>query len=181
MKQSGLATGGDETALGGGLQDAARTFLDVATANAHSLADVARARALVARQLDQAIGGAQAKATIAEQQLTQMKDQVGKLIDIDDHVLSVVEAIQALNALLAPAAPPPSGGGGGGGHDRPPRPPRDREDHDRHVRDRLDEMSAAMMSNASALGKLRSIFTRADRGSGIAIVTDADAPIQVAP
>jgi hypothetical protein len=186
MKESGLAVGGDETALGGGLQDAAQKFLDIATENAGSLADVARARALVARQLDQAISASDAKGTIADQQLAQMKDQVGKLVDINESVLSVADAIKALTDLLKPST---TGGGTTGTpppHTRPPRTPGDRDhgtgpptDHDRQVRETLDKLLIATETNVTATNRMARIFVRADRGSGIAIVTDKDAPIDV--
>jgi hypothetical protein len=65
---------------------------------------VQRARALVARYLDQAIGGAEGKASIAEQQLKQLHDQVDKLVDIDEHVQSVTDAIKALTELMFPGS-----------------------------------------------------------------------------
>lgn len=175
MEQGGLAAGGDEAALGGGLRDAASKFLDIAQQNAGSLADLQRARAMVARYLDGAIGGAEGQASLAEQQLDQMKDQVGKLIDIDDHVLTVAEAIDKLNALLSPTAPST----GGGGSYRPSRPADGDGPDWRGINDRLDRLLAATETGTIAQNKLTRIFDRADRGGALAIVTDADSPVAV--
>lgn len=179
IAQSGLAAAGNEAALGGGLRDAASQFLDAAKANAGTLQDLQRARAFVARQVDQAIGGAEGQASIAEQQLDQLKDQVSALISIDEHVLTVAEAIDRLNVLLA--APPPStgGGGGGGGH---PRTPRDHGDHDHGPRivHHLEQMQAAVEAGAVASNKMARVLDRVTRdGTAITVVTDDDTPIQV--
>jgi hypothetical protein len=177
MKQAGLASGGDETALGGGLQQSAQSFLDIATANASSLQDVQRARALVARYLDQAIGGANGQASAAQQQLDQMKTQVGALVDINDSVLTVAEAIKALTLLMFPAstavpAPIVSGGfgtgstgSGSGGQTM------------QGIFDKLTEIAASNETAAIAVNKVARIWSAADRGAGFAVVTDKGAPL----
>jgi hypothetical protein len=163
MQQSGAAQAGDENALGGGLQDAAQKFLDIATQNAGSIQDVDRARALVARYLDQAIGSAEKRASVAERQLQKLEQQVGKLVDIDDHVLTVNEAISALNKLL---------------HDTP-KAQKATETFQRKMTDSMDEVVAATREHAINSGKINKRFERYDRGSGMAVVTDSDSPLDV--
>ena len=183
MKQSGLAAGGDQTALGGGLRDAATTFMDIATQNAGSLQDVARARALVARQLDQAIGGAEVHASIAEQQLDQMKDQVGKLIDIDNAVLSVADAIKALNGLLGHHSSVAGGGNSGqsgniGGQQAVFS--RAHEKLLRSIDQRLSKIDTATRQGAIAGNRTARTLNRVTQnGSSITVSTDADTPVKV--
>jgi len=95
------AATGDETALGN-LAGVGRDYLDAAKAGAGSLLDYQRAQALVANYTDQAIGFTDAAASQAEQSLALMKEQVGSLISIDDHVVTVAEALERLIALNTP-------------------------------------------------------------------------------
>jgi hypothetical protein len=202
MQQSGLAVAGNEEALGGGLQDAASTFMDVARANASSLQDVQRARALVAQQLDAAIIASEGKATVAEQQLDQLKTQVGALVDINESVLSVAQAIQQLNDLLAAqnATPPPSTTTPPT-HTKVPHTRPDRGNWQDQIRDRMgqitggggsfgstndrtddilgriDLLSRATEANTLATNRSSRVLTRADRGGALAVVTDPDAPL----
>jgi hypothetical protein len=98
MIQTGsLAATGDKTALDG-LPGAGRDYLDAAKAGASSLLDYQRAQALVANYTDKAIGYVDIEASIAEQQLAQMEEQVRTLISIDENTQSVEDA---LNKLLA--------------------------------------------------------------------------------
>jgi hypothetical protein len=201
MHQSGLAAGGNEDALGGGLQDAASTYLTAAEASARTLLDVHRARALVARQIDQAIGGADAKATIAEMQLKQLHDQVSKLADIDDHVQSVTEAIKALTLLMFPGSAAAAGGHKGhavtkdeilaaianGQYVLPPSPIAPSGHHARSGRDHLaalDEIKeslAAIGANTATAAvsgnKVARLFGRVERNGSLAVSADDDTPL----
>jgi hypothetical protein len=184
LEQSGLANAGDEGALGGGLTAAAQTYLEQATANAGSLQDVARARALVMRSLDSAIGVSDGKASIAQQQLDQMKTQVGALIDINESVLSVAQAIIELKKLMPGAPGTGTGGGGtgggtGGGGSGPGRNPRDKEEraHRERVERSLDSVTAATEQIAVNTGRVSRTLRNADRGGGLAVVTDPDSPL----
>jgi hypothetical protein len=182
LEQGGLAAAGDEGALGGGLKNAANSFLDVAKQNAGSLLDIQKARALVARTVDSAIEGAEGKATIAQQQLDQMKTQVGALVDINESVMTVAQAIAELQKLIAP---PAGGGAGGGGGTRPPRVPRDRrnkDDDDREPRtprerEQNDRILRNLETQSVTLGKMARVFDRADRNGALAVVTDPDSPL----
>ena len=178
MKQAGLATAGDEGALGGGLQSAAQQFLDTATQNASTSQDVARARALVARYLDQAIGAANGQVDKAQQQLDTLKDQVSKLVDIDDSVQTVAEAIKALTVLMFPAASSPSSGGSNGGGSSGGTGGLSGRTLDA-IHARLVDILTGIETGTVAQNKLARIFTAADRGGAIALVTDADSPIKV--
>jgi hypothetical protein len=190
MKEAGLARGGDEAALGGGLQDSAQQFLDIATANAASLQDVQRARALVVRYLDQAIGGAEGKASIAEQQLKQLHDQVDKLVDIDEHVQSVTDAIKALTELMFPGSthvttPPKTVTAAQiNGFLTRASPERIAQLESKvtaeqleEIKKHLAEINAATTQTAVASNKSARVLSGADRGGAIALVTDSDSPI----
>lgn len=181
LEQSGLARGGDEKALGGGLQDAASTFLDVAAANAATLQDLQRARAAAARAVDAGIAGAMGKVTVAEQQLAALDKQVGALIDINENVISVAQAIENLTALMFPTATPPTVGtpppysvgnpNGGGGRDGP------RNGADRETIERLDRIAAAAERTTVNTGQAARILRNSDRGGALAFTADADSPI----
>ncbi len=101
IQTGSLAATGDETALGN-LAGVGRDYLDAAKAGAGSLLDYQRAQALVANYTDQAIGFTDSAASQAEQSLALMKEQVGSLISIDDHVVTVAEALERLIALNTP-------------------------------------------------------------------------------
>lgn len=98
-RMAAQARQGDETALSG-LQGAAEAYLQTARANAASqeayLFDLARVR----RGVTDAIGGAEAQKSVAEQQLGQLKDQVRHLIDLNENVLSVQQAIVDLHLAM---------------------------------------------------------------------------------
>jgi hypothetical protein len=201
MKQAGLAAGGNEDALGGGLQQSAEQFLSISEANAKSLADVERARAMVARYLDQAIGGADSQASIAEMQLKQLHDQVDRLVDIDQHVQSVAEAIKALTQLMSPHS---GGGGAHHGHrvskedilaagDRGRHSvahdgqwPERRQDQAtaehlaelKDIKDHLEAIGANTATAAVSGNKLERLFGRIERNGALAVATDSDTPIQ---
>lgn len=177
LEQSGLARGGDEGALGGGLQEATSTFLELAEANARTIQDVQRARAFAARSVDAGIVGASAKASLAEQQLAALDAQVGKLIDINENVVSVAQAIDRLTALMFPAATPaPAPISGPIGRTRPDR---DRADARREERmmERLDRIRRGVEQGAIHSGRTARILTNADRGGALNMTADADAPI----
>jgi hypothetical protein len=179
MKQAGLAAGGNEAALGGGLQSSAQQFLDVATANARSLQDVQRAKALVARYLDQAIGGAESQASIAEQQLDRMKDQVGKLVDIDDHVLTVADAIKTLTALMFPGSGGTSAGGSTGGTHAPGGGHTAKQQRTLEaIHEKLSDVHTAIEAVAVSSGKTSRVLDRSHDGTALRIITDSDSPIQ---
>jgi hypothetical protein len=178
MEQAGLARGGDEKALGGGLQDAATRYLEQAKASASTLQDVQRARALVARYVDQAIGGAEGKATIAEQQLKKMTDQVSKLVDIDKGVLSVADAIKNLTALMFPAAAPAPA------VPRPGRLPRNLSEvpaeflSDPRVIALLEKQTTAIEQATVSSNKTARVLERVTKdGNSLIVSTDADTPL----
>jgi hypothetical protein len=174
-----LAAGGNEAALGGGLQSSAQQFLDVATANARSLQDVQRAKALVARYLDQAIGGAESQASIAEQQLDRMKDQVGKLVDIDDHVLTVADAIKTLTALMFPGSGGTSAGGSTGGTHAPGGGHTAKQQRTLEaIHEKLSDVHTAIEAVAVSSGKTSRVLDRSHDGTALRIITDSDSPIQ---
>jgi hypothetical protein len=185
MKQAGLAQGGDEGALGGGLTKAAQDFLEQATANAGSLQDVQRARAMVQRSLDDAIGVADSRASIAQQQLDEMKTQVGALVDINESVQSVAEAIEELKKLLPQTSTPSSGTGGGTGGGTNTRTPHPRHERTRRHQDRVEQtladIQSAVEQGAVSANKTARIISRSDRGGALAFVTDPDAPIVTKP
>jgi hypothetical protein len=181
MEQSGLARGGNEAALGGGVQDAATQFMEQARLNASTLQDVQRARAFAARQVDAAISGAEVQASIAERQLAQLDKQVGKLVDINDNVISVAQAIDKLTSLMFPPSVPatqrprptlPGGGGidrpGGGGA-------RDIIDT---LKDRFERLEKVSTQGMVAQNRVARVLERVERpGGAFALVTDDDAPI----
>lgn len=177
MEQSGLARGGDENALGGGLQDSVTTYLELARSNSSTLQEFNRAKAMAARSIDAGIAGAIGKATIAEQQLAELKDQVGKLIDINESVLTVAQAIERLTDLMFPPAAPAA----------PVRQRRNRPDgledlpdgslSDPKVINYLDRLSKLTEQSLVANNKVARILTNADKGGALTIVADADAPI----
>jgi hypothetical protein len=202
MQQSGLAVAGNEDALGGGLQDAATSFLDIARENASTIQDVQRARALVAQQLDAAIGAAEGKASTAELQLEQLKTQVGALVTINESVLTVAQAIQILNNRLAAQAALNQVPGGGGSQTNPggvvSGPVRDRQERERRIRERseqikdradrplredretnlrLDRLQVATEANTLSTNSMSRVLKRADRGGALAVVTDIDSPL----
>lgn len=183
MQQAGLAKGGNEAALGGGLQDAATKFLDIANQNAATLVDAERARALVARYVDEAAASANGTADVAQQQLDSMHDQVSKLVDIDDHVLSVTDAINQLKALMFPSSSGSSSGSGGsgahggqhgsaGGTEKP-HPVFDQ------ILEALTHIHSATETGAVAANGLHRIARRQDRGGAVAVATDPDTPVAV--
>lgn len=119
MSVGGLAKAGDLTAAGQ-LPDAAQAYLDAAKASAGSYTQYQRAVATVLQYTGGAINAAEAQKTNAQKQLDAMTQQVGKLIDINQSVLSVKDAIDKLNALLAPGGGSGSGTGAGGGRGNRP-------------------------------------------------------------
>jgi hypothetical protein len=175
MQTGALAATGDETALGG-IQDAASKFLSIAEANAGSLQDVQRAKALVARYIDQAIGGADNQVSIAQQQLDQMKTQVGALIDINDSVLTVAQAIQQLNAILRPASTTPTGTGtgtGGGGTRTGGGGP-----VNQRLQDSIDKLHRAVVAGTLSSNHTARILDRVTNGGDSMVVrTDSDTPL----
>lgn len=180
MQTGALAATGDETALGG-IQDAASKFLSIAEANASSLMDVQRAKALVARYIDQAIGGADNQVSMAEQQLAQLKTQVGALVDINDSVLTVVQGIQQLKALMFPTSTPGTGTTGGtgtgSGGTHTPRPP---TVHETEVEKRLGRIEAAVTAGALSSNKSANLLDLVTNGGDSMITrTDKDTPVQV--
>jgi len=107
----GLALGGNEQALGE-LQSVSQAYLDASKAYFASsqgyFADLEAVRAAVTA----AEGIAGAQATLAEQQLEQLKSLVSGYIEVNESVLSVRDAVVALQTALglpangaAPAAP----------------------------------------------------------------------------
>lgn len=114
IQTGSLASTGDETALGN-LPGVGKDFLDVAKNSAKSMLDFQRAQALVANYADQAIGYTDNAATVAEQQLAEMKTTVGALVTLNDSVISVEQAIERLaqhNAANTAPAPAPTTGTG---------------------------------------------------------------------
>lgn len=102
----GLALGGNEEALGE-LQSVSQAYLDASKAYFASstgyFADLEAVRAAVTA----AEGIAGAQATLAEQQLDQLKALVSGYIEVNESVLSVRDAITALQvAQGGPLAPP---------------------------------------------------------------------------
>lgn len=114
IQTGSLASTGDETALGN-LPGVGKDFLDVAKNSAKSMLDFQRAQALVANYADQAIGYTDNAATVAEQQLAEMKTTVGALVTLNDSVISVEQAIERLaqhnQANTTPAPAPTTGTG----------------------------------------------------------------------
>jgi TP901 family phage tail tape measure protein len=100
-----LASAGNQTALGD-LQGVSEAYLDASKSYFASsrgyFDDLAAVRA--------AVTAAEASATqqvdTAQAQLEAMTAQVGQLIDLNENVVSVVQAIAALTAVLAPASGP---------------------------------------------------------------------------
>jgi hypothetical protein len=108
---------GNEQALAD-LPQASREFLDVSREYYASSEAYFRDFDTVRATLEAAEQTATRHSNIADQQLETLREQVGKLVAIQQGVLSVAAAIQALNVANQMA----SGGGGGGGSSRPPTP-----------------------------------------------------------
>ena len=107
LRRTGAMAGlGDEDAMGR-LPDAVNSFLAASREEASSLEEARRDAALAAQYLNSAIGAADAGATMAEQQLEELKSTVGQLIDLNENVMSVKDAIDALRGM-------PGGAGGSG-------------------------------------------------------------------
>jgi hypothetical protein len=183
LEQSGLARGGDERALGGGLQDATSQFLEASRLNARTIQDVRRAQALAARSVDEGIAGALAKASLAEQQLAALETQVGKLVDINESVITVAQAIERLTALMfPPSIPPPATN-----RHRLPRGSRGSLDpadipeefaSDPRVIGLLERMNVAVEQGAIAQNRTSRVLERVTKnGDSIVISTDDDTPI----
>lgn len=169
MIQTGsLAVAGDKTALTD-LPGAGRDYLDVAKNSAKSLLDYQRAQALVANYADKAIDYTDTEASLAEQQLAQMEEQVRTLISIDENTQSVEDALNKLvmhNQVTANAS-----------NAETPADPSEREDLRKSI-DRLsarfdnmiDGIKAIARSSASTDRTLRNV-TR--DGTTLATVPDA--------
>jgi hypothetical protein len=100
---AGLAAQGDEKALGD-LQNVSQAYLDASKAYYASSAGYFAVLAAVRDAVSAAEANAGGQAVLAQRQLDAMTQQVGQLIELNAHVVSVAEAIAALQALL--------GGGG---------------------------------------------------------------------
>jgi hypothetical protein len=175
MRTGSLAAAGDQTALGD-LQGVSKDFLDVARSGAGSLEQYQRSVALVARYVDQGIAAADGHASTAELQLDQMKTQVSKLVDIDDHVLSVADAIKELNQLLKPVQAPPTTGTATGGSGQPgsgQSPGGGDRDHS----SKLDQILGTIRQVATNTKHTARLHSNWDRGGSLAVATDPDAPI----
>lgn len=113
-----MAALGDAEAMGN-LAGAGKDYLAAAKARASSFEEYQRAVALVRRTTEAAIGAADAGKSVAEEQLDQLKAQVGQLIDLNAGVVSVQKAIQELLKLTGgsnpanPTNPNPSPAPGG--------------------------------------------------------------------
>ncbi len=185
MQVGALASTGDTTALGD-LPGVGRDFLSAAKNNSGSLQEYQRAVALVARYTDQAIGFTDNAVSTAEQQLAEMKTQVGALIDINQSVISVADAIQKLTALMTqvievPDVPVMDVGSGStprSGHktqEERRAEKRARDDEKQAQRDALMEQQTRTLSN------LLSIFkTVTADGTSFKISTWEDDPLAVA-
>lgn len=113
-QMEGLATkalGGDEKAYSS-LTDAAGEFLGYAKSSSRTALDYARDFAITQAKLKEVEDGARGRATVAEQQLEQLKLQVGSLIDIKDAVKESGEDLaraveDAIASLMGAISDPP--------------------------------------------------------------------------
>ena len=98
-RTSDLARLGDEDAMGR-LLGTSREYLDAAEREATSQEDYLRTLGYVSASLEATEGIALSQEKIAEQSLRALKDQVARLIDINNHTLSVEEAIRQMEAAM---------------------------------------------------------------------------------
>lgn len=169
MKTGALAGTGDATAMGS-LAGVSKAFVDAARDNASSLQQYQRDVALAARYVDDAIAAADGAVSTAEEQLAEMKAQVGALIDINESVLSVREAIANLTALTAGATAASSPATG-----EDPRQVRIREERNA---DRLERLAALAETSTAAADRLARLLARMERNGALAVTTDPDAPVK---
>lgn len=84
----------------GDLEGVSKAFLDASKSGSSSLLQYQRDVSLVAQAVDAGIIASANAVDVAQAQLDALNDSVRHLIDIDEHVISVVEAIEALGAAL---------------------------------------------------------------------------------
>lgn len=160
-----LAAFGDEGAMGQ-LSSAVREFLPAARANAATLLDYRRAQALAARYVDSATGAAEAGLSEAEQQLAVMKEQVGKLIDINESVLSVAEALSRFAPQNVPVVSDVVR------NEREERD-RDRQERDRERREeRENRRDRTLEQMTVSANKTARILDEWDRGGRMAVADE---------
>lgn len=108
------ALAGDETAMGE-LEGVSRQYLTEARAYYASSEQYFQIFEQVEAILDQALTSAKGQLSVEEKSLTALEQQVSKLIDINDSVLTVAAAIAGLNSAISALD-----GLGGGGSDFDP-------------------------------------------------------------
>ncbi|MBO9602539.1 MAG: hypothetical protein J7496_08535 [Novosphingobium sp.] len=173
-----LANTGDATAIGN-FSTYGKSYLDAKLGTATSYVDYQRAVGAVAAYTNDAIAAAQNRKSVAEQQLDEMKTQVGVLIDINDNLLSVGDAIDQLNALLNPSSS--SGGSSsspdslGGKLDAVKDRLRDLFDLIGNRADRSDRFNSHSADRLDALYSLFKAITL--DGTALIVATDADTPL----
>lgn len=168
MKVGGLAGAGNEQAMGQ-LPGTAREFLDVSRAGASSLLQYQRDVALVANYVGAGIKAADAQVSNAERQMIALDNQVGRLVDLNEGVLTVRQAIDQLQqaqgsqAVAAEAAA--------------------RARDEAAARDRAAQLAATqklVVTNEAmtfSLGTLEKLFKGAIQGDALTVRGDADTPV----
>jgi tape measure domain-containing protein len=166
IQTGSLAATGDEAALGN-LSGVGKEYLDVALASARSMRDYQRAQALVANYTDRAIGFTDSAATVAEQQLAEMKTTVGALITLNDSVISVEQAIERLtqHSTASTAASQPAPAANASNENL-------RKSFDR-LSERFEEMMGGIRSIAQHSASTANVLRKVTRdGSALATVAD---------
>jgi hypothetical protein len=168
MRVGGLAGAGNEQAMGQ-LPGTAREFLDISRAGASSLQQYQRDVALVAGYVGAGITAADRQVSNAESQLAALDRQVGRLVDINDGVVSVREAIwqlqSAQNNQAAAAAAAAQARENAAAAAR---------EADRVATEKLVITNEAI---AMRMATLERILKSAERNGALAVTGDADAPV----